>query len=80
MKAYTLRLEDQFLSTLKELGIKEKKSVRQIILEALHNRVNTRVSSAKELKERKMLERAAVLASRLPIEEVVKSIREDRQR
>ncbi len=80
MKAYTLRMENNLLSTLKELGIKEKKSIRDIILEALQQRLYARVSKTQELKERKILERAAFLASRLSREDVVKTIREDRRR
>ena len=80
MKAYTLRIEDGLLSTLKEMGIKEKKSVRGIILEALQQRIYARASKTQEFKERKVLERAALLASRLSREDVVRAIREDRGR
>ena len=80
MKVYPLRMEDSLLSTLKQIGIKEKKSVRDIILEALQQRIYVRASKAHELKERKILERAAVLARRLTTQQVIDSIREDRER
>ena len=80
MKMYTLRLEDQLLSTLKEIGFKEKKSIKDIILEALREKIYKKSTISQNLKEKKMLERAAMLASRLSDEEIVASIREDRDR
>lgn len=80
MKVYPLRMEDSLLSALKEMGIKERKSVRDIILEALQRQIYARASKTQELKERKMLERAAFLASRLSREDIVEAIRQDRGR
>ena len=80
MKVYTLRMDDDLLSAVKQMGLKEKKSVKDIILEALKQRIYGRASKAQQTKERKLLERAALLASRLSDQQVVASIREDRDR
>ena len=80
MKVYTLRMEDSLLSVLKQIGIKEKKSIRDIILEALQQRLYARASKSEEFKEQKILQRAAFLANRLSKEDVVRAIREDRGR
>ena len=80
MKAYTLRMDDDLLSAVKQIGLKEKKSVKDIILEALKQRIYGRASKAQQIKERKVLERGALLASRLSDQQVVASIREDRDR
>ena len=80
MKAYTLRIEENLLSTLKQIGIKEKKTIREIILDALQKRIHDRASKTQELKERKMLQRAALLAGRISKEDIVSAIREDRNR
>ena len=80
MKAYTLRMEDELLTALKEVGLKEKKSLKSIILEAVHDKLFSRANKSQSLKEQKLLQRAAKLASRLSDEEVVASIREDRDR
>ncbi len=80
MKAYTLRVEDDILSTLKEIGIKENRSVKDIILEAIEQCVSRRASKSQSLKEKTRLEWAARLAQRVPLEDIVRSIREDRGR
>jgi len=80
MKAYTLRMEDQLLDTLKEIGLKERKSLKTIIIEALREKIFTRSIKSQSFKEKKLMVRAAHLASRLSDEEVVASIREDRNR
>ena len=80
MKAYTLRLEDELLSTLKEIGLKEKKSLKAIILEALQEKIFLRGKDSQSLKEKKLMQRAARLASRLSDEQIVSSIREDHGR
>ena len=80
MKAYTLRLEDELLSTLKEIGLKEKKSLKAIIIEALQEKIFSRAKSSQSLGEKKLMQRAARLASRLSDEEIVSSVREDRSR
>ncbi len=80
MKVYTLRLEDEFISTLKEIGLKEKKSLRTIIIEALQDKIFKRVSKSDSLKEQKKMEHVARLASRLKDDDILKSLREDRQR
>lgn len=78
MKMYTLRLEDDLLSVVKQLGIKEKKSIKDIILEALRDKIYKKATASQNLKEKRMFERAAILARRLSDEQVVASIREDR--
>ena len=80
MKAYTLRLEDQLLMAIKEIGLKENKSLKQFIIEAIEEKLSKNTSKTEDLKRRKMYERAARLASRLTDEQVVASIREDRER
>ncbi len=80
MKAYTLRMDDSLLMSIKQLGLKEKKTVKDIILEALQERIYQRASKSQDLKEKKLFERAAMLASRLSDKQVVASIHEDRDR
>ena len=80
MKVYTLRIEEELMSTLKEVGLKEKKSLRVIIIEALQAKIFARASKSESLKEQRMMERAARLASRLRDQDIVGSLREDRSR
>lgn len=80
MKAYTLRLEDELISTLKQVSLKEKRSLRAIIIEAIQVKISTLASKSDNLKEQRMMERASRLASRLKDEDIVASIREDRHR
>lgn len=80
MKAYTLRLDDQLLMSIKEIGLKENKSLKQFIIEAIEEKISRQASKHEDLKRRKMYERAARLASRLTDQQVVDSIREDRER
>jgi predicted transcriptional regulator len=80
MKAYTLRLEDELIDTLKEISHKEKKSLRAIIVEALQVEILKRVSKSESLKEQRLMDRAAHLASRLKDEDILRSVREDRHR
>ncbi len=80
MKAYTIRMEDQDLYALKQKGLREHRTIKDIIMEAIRETIHKKVEHHQSLKEKKMFERAAVLASRLSIEDVVKSIREDRER
>ncbi len=80
MKAYTLRLDDRLLMSIKEIGLKENKSSKQFIIEAIEEKLSKYASKSEDLKRRKMYERAAHLASRLTTEQVVASIREDRER
>ena len=78
MKAYTLRMEDQLLTAVKQLGLKQKKSIREIIIEALTRELFKESAGSESLKEKKMFERAAILAGRLSDEQIVASIRQDR--
>lgn len=80
MKAYTLRLEDRLLLAIKEIGLKENKSLKQFIIEAIEEKLSKNTTKTEDLKRRKMYERSARLASRLTTEQVVASIREDRER
>jgi len=80
MKAYTLRLEDELISTLKQVSLREKKSLRAIIIEAIQAKIFTQASKSENLKEQRLMERAARLAGRLKDGDIVTSIREDRQR
>jgi predicted transcriptional regulator len=80
MKAYTLRMEDQLLDTLKEIGLKERKSLKAIIIEALREKIFVRSVKSQNFKEKRLMARAAQLASRLSDKEIVASIREDRNR
>ena len=80
MKAYTLRLEEELMSTLKEIGLREKKSLKTIICEALREKIFSRGKNSQSLEEKKLMGRAARLASRLDDKEIVSSIREDRGR
>lgn len=80
MKAYTLRLDDHLLRSIKEIGLKENKSLKQFIIEAIEEKLSKHASKSEDLKQRKLYERAARLASRLTTEQVVASIREDRER
>jgi hypothetical protein len=80
MKAYTLRMDEDMLTSIKQLGLKEKKSIKEIILEALQERVYQRATKSQDLKEKKLFQRAAMLASRLSDKQVLDSIHEDRNR
>ena len=80
MKAYTLRLDDGILDALKHIGIKEKKSVREIVLELIEKKISQNVSNNESIKEQREMERAAKLLSRLPTEKVVESIRREREK
>ena len=80
MKAYTLRMDDKLLSALKELGIRENKSMRDILLDAIAQRLDRGASRSKDLKERQSWERASRLARCIPLKNVVATLREDRDR
>ena len=80
MKAYTLRLDDQLLMSIKEIGLKENKSLKRFIIEAIEEKISRQAPKSEDYKRRKMYERAARLASRLTDEQVVAYIREDRER
>ena len=80
MKAYTLRLEEDLMLALKQVSLKEKKSLKTVIIEALKTTIFKRTSKSESLKEQKLLQRAAHLAGRLSDADVMRSIREDRDR
>jgi hypothetical protein len=80
MKAYTLRLDDGVLDTLKHIGIKEKKTIREIMLECIEKRISHRLSENESLKEQREMEKVAKLLSRLPTHKVVESIRKEREK
>ena len=80
MKAYTLRMEDGLLTALKELGIKEHKSMRNILLDAIAERLDRGASHNPSLKERQSWQKASRLARCIPLNDVVTTLREDRDR
>jgi hypothetical protein len=80
MKAYTLRLDDGVLDALKHIGIKEKKTVREIVLECIEKRISHRLSEDESLNEQREMKTAAKLLSRLPAQTVVQSIRKEREK
>jgi hypothetical protein len=57
MKAYTLRLDDGVLDALKHIGIKEKKTVREIMLECIAKRISHSLSENESLKEQREMEK-----------------------
>ena len=80
MKAYTLRLEDHMWTQIKETCLKEKKSLKRFIFEALEEKFFKEASKSEDLKRKKLFQDAARLSRRLTTEQVVASIREDRDR
>jgi hypothetical protein len=80
MKAYTLRLEDSVLDTLKHIGIKEQKNVREIVLDLIDRRISRGISDNESIKEQREMEKAVKLLERLPTQKVVQSIRRERER
>ena len=80
MKAYTLRMDDKLLTALKELGIREHKSMRDILLDAIADRLDRGASRTRSLKERQSWEKASRLARCIPLKNVVSALREDRDR
>jgi hypothetical protein len=80
MKAYTLRLDDGVLDALKHIGIKEKKTVREIVLECIEKRISHKLSEDESLKEQQEMEKVAKLLSRLPTQKVIESIRKEREK
>ena len=80
MKAYTLRMDEETLTALKQIGIKEHKTVKDIILDALQQRIHGKARQSQDMKEKRLLEHAAVLARKIPKDDILYSIHEDRQR
>lgn len=80
MKAYTLRLDDNVLETLKHIGIKERKTVREIMLELIEKKISANSSRNESIKEQKEMEKVVRLLNRASVERVIKSIRKDRER
>jgi hypothetical protein len=80
MKACTLRLDDGVLDALKHIGIKEKKTIREIVLECIETRISHGLSENESLKEQQKMEKAARLLFRLPAHKVAKSIRKEREK
>jgi ribosomal protein L5 len=80
MKAYTLRLDEETIDALKRLGLKEKKTIREIMLELIHQKISLAVSRSERIREQKELQDAMQLLNRLTTEKITDSIREDHQR
>ena len=80
MKAYTLRLSDNVLTNLKFLSLHEKKTVRQILLEIIEERLRKKNTKKQHPEIKQSQQRMARLLQRVPLERVVESIREDRER
>lgn len=78
MKAYTLRLDEKTLDSLKYIGLKEHKTTRQVMLELIHNRVREGVSSRNDAKAENQRRRFIRLLNRIPLAKALSSIREDR--
>ena len=80
MKAYTLRLNDQVLQELKYIGLKEHKSIRQILLELVEDRMHSPYIKLQPSHEKQKLNKVMSLLNRVPVSDIVKSIRQDRER
>ena len=76
MKAYTFRLEDDIFESLKYIGLKEKKPIRQILIELVQQRVSKAIQSD-EQKTKKQNKQVQELTNRVTIVEVIHSLRED---
>jgi hypothetical protein len=80
MKAYTLRLDDDTSSALKRMSLQEKKTVREILLELIRQKIALAVSRGERVREQKELEDNLCLLNRLSVEKVTHTIGEDRKR
>jgi hypothetical protein len=80
MKAYTLRLDDDTSSALKRVSLQEKKTIREIMLELIRQKIALTVSRAERIREQKELEDNLHLLNRLSVEKVTRTIGENRNR
>ena len=80
MKAYTLRLEDDLMQSLKTLSRRTQRSMREIVSLALQKAVSGDAVAEEEAQYRRALARSARLYSRMDMDGVVTMIREDRER
>jgi len=80
MKAYTLRMDDNILGELKTIGIKEKKSIRKLLMDLIASRISKDAEKSDSIAEQRRLSRVQRLLQRLPEEQVTRSIREMRNR
>ena len=79
MKAYTLRLDTQILDNLKYISLQEKKSIRQILIELIEQRLNNKMT--KDLtKQQQEFKKISSLLNRISSVSMTESIREDRHR
>ncbi|VAX37662.1 hypothetical protein MNBD_UNCLBAC01-1657 [hydrothermal vent metagenome] len=84
MKAYTLRIEDNLLNTLKHIGIETHKSVREILLDAAKKEIDfykniikfENISNKEDLEAKKI----SRILSKCSDKNIVTSIQSDRQR
>jgi hypothetical protein len=80
MKAYTLRLDDDTSSALKRVSLQERKTIREIMLELIRQKIALTVSRGERIREQKELEDNLCLLNRLSVEKVTRIIGEDRER
>ncbi len=80
MKAYTLRMDDDILGELKTIGIKEKKSIRKLLMDLIASRISKDAEKSDNIVEQRRHSRVQKLLQRLPEEQVTRSIREMRNR
>jgi hypothetical protein len=80
MKAYTLRLDDDTSGALKRVSLQEKKTIREILLELIRQKITLAVSRGERIREQKEFEDNLRLLNRLSIERVAHVIRKDRER
>jgi hypothetical protein len=80
MKAYTLRLDDDTSSALKKVSLQEKRTIREIMLELIRQKIALTVSRGEHIREQKEIEDNLRLLNRLSVEKVTRTIGEDRKR
>ena len=79
MKAYTLRLDNQVLDNLKYISLQEKKSIRQILIELIEQRLNNKTTKD-VTKQQQEFKKILPLLNRISSVSMTESIREDRHR
>ncbi len=80
MKAYTLRLDDEKMLALKMIALKEKKNLRQILLELIDKKISEYLPRNRKKEKKDSAKKALELLQRISVEEIVDSIRKDRER
>ena len=80
MKAYTLRLDDEKMLALKMIALKEKKNLRQILLELIDKKISEYLPKDRKKERKGAVKKALELLQRISVEEIVSSVRKDRKR